>query len=183
MVVPGSIPKMMRSVINLFVIFGNLLLNLKNMKFVLLSSITCFICFVLSSQSLKAQETYCNPMNLDYGFTPIPNFSEQGRHRATADPVITFFKDRYYLFSTNLRQAEGKAEAMRMEAAGRNDSAKTMTDTFARQFALACVGFSRGGCCGCSGLCLAFETQHCVCHRHGGHRVYGGRRVQASTTP
>jgi hypothetical protein len=40
-------------------------------------------------------------MNLDYGFTPIPNFSEQGRHRATADPVITYFKDRYYLFSTN----------------------------------------------------------------------------------
>lgn len=40
-------------------------------------------------------------MNLDYGFTPIPNFSTQGRHRATADPVITLFKDHYYLFSTN----------------------------------------------------------------------------------
>lgn len=40
-------------------------------------------------------------MNLDYGFTPIPNFSEQGRHRATADPVISFFKNQYYLFSTN----------------------------------------------------------------------------------
>jgi hypothetical protein len=40
-------------------------------------------------------------MNLDYGFTPIPNFSEQGRHRATADPVISYFKDKYYLFSTN----------------------------------------------------------------------------------
>lgn len=47
------------------------------------------------------QKTYCNPMNLDYGFTPIPNFSEQGRHRATADPVISFFKNQYYLFSTN----------------------------------------------------------------------------------
>ncbi|HOI47967.1 MAG TPA: family 43 glycosylhydrolase [Prolixibacteraceae bacterium] len=45
--------------------------------------------------------TYCNPMNLDYGFTPIPDFSEQGRHRATADPVITLFKNDYYLFSTN----------------------------------------------------------------------------------
>ncbi len=47
------------------------------------------------------QKTYCNPMNLDYGFTPIPNFSEQGRHRATADPVISYFKNQYYLFSTN----------------------------------------------------------------------------------
>lgn len=40
-------------------------------------------------------------MNLDYGYTPIPNFSEWGRHRATADPVITYFKGDYYLFSTN----------------------------------------------------------------------------------
>ena len=40
-------------------------------------------------------------MNLDYGFTPIPNFAEAGRHRATADPVITPFKGDYYLFSTN----------------------------------------------------------------------------------
>lgn len=45
--------------------------------------------------------TYCNPINIDYGYTPIPNFSEMGRHRATADPVITVFKDKYYLFSTN----------------------------------------------------------------------------------
>jgi hypothetical protein len=45
--------------------------------------------------------TWCNPMNLDYGFTPIPNFSEWGRHRATADPVIQRFKGNYYLFSTN----------------------------------------------------------------------------------
>lgn len=40
-------------------------------------------------------------MNLDYGYTPIPNFSEWGRHRATADPVIVNYKDEYYLFSTN----------------------------------------------------------------------------------
>ncbi len=45
--------------------------------------------------------TYCNPMNLDYGYSPIPNFSEQGKHRTTADPVITLFKGNYYLFSTN----------------------------------------------------------------------------------
>lgn len=45
--------------------------------------------------------TYCNPINLDYGYTPIPNFSEWGRHRATADPVIVTYKGDYYLFSTN----------------------------------------------------------------------------------
>ena len=53
-----------------------------------------------TSYNLKPS-TYCNPLNLDYGFTPIPNFSEAGRHRATADPVIVFFKDKYFLFSTN----------------------------------------------------------------------------------
>ncbi|WP_246853632.1 family 43 glycosylhydrolase [Rufibacter aurantiacus] len=49
----------------------------------------------------KPQRTYCNPMNLDYGYTPIPNFTESGKHRATADPVIVMYKGDYYLFSTN----------------------------------------------------------------------------------
>ena len=40
------------------------------------------------------QRTYCNPMNLDYGYTPIPNFSEWGKHRATADPVIVTIQRR-----------------------------------------------------------------------------------------
>lgn len=47
------------------------------------------------------QKTYCNPVNIDYGYTPIPDFSEWGRHRATADPVIVNYKGDYYLFSTN----------------------------------------------------------------------------------
>lgn len=59
-----------------------------------------FLFFFLSSLEAQ-QKTYCNPINIDYGFTPIPNFSEQGRHRATADPVIVVFKNNYYLFSTN----------------------------------------------------------------------------------
>jgi xylan 1,4-beta-xylosidase len=62
------------------------------------------VLFVLSSISLHAQHkqlTYCNPINLDYGYTPIPNFSTQGKHRATADPVIVTYKGDYYLFSTN----------------------------------------------------------------------------------
>ena len=57
--------------------------------------------FCLSSGSIAQQKTYCNPINIDYGYTPIPNFSEWGRHRATADPVIVNYKGDYYLFSTN----------------------------------------------------------------------------------
>jgi xylan 1,4-beta-xylosidase len=66
--------------------------------------ITVVVLFILLSFQASAQNkplTYCNPINLDYGYTPIPNFSEQGKHRATADPVIVNFKGDYYLFSTN----------------------------------------------------------------------------------
>lgn len=54
-----------------------------------------------SSIIIAQQKTYCNPINIDYGYTPIPNFSQWGRHRATADPVIVTYKNDYYLFSTN----------------------------------------------------------------------------------
>jgi hypothetical protein len=47
------------------------------------------------------QKTYCNPVNVDYGYTPIPDFVTHGKHRATADPVIVLYKGDYYLFSTN----------------------------------------------------------------------------------
>jgi xylan 1,4-beta-xylosidase len=56
---------------------------------------------LISALQNRAQSTYCNPMNIDYGYTPIPDFSEKGRHRTTADPVIILFKGDYYLFSTN----------------------------------------------------------------------------------
>ena len=56
---------------------------------------------LLPVASMAQQKTYCNPINIDYGYTPIPDFSESGRHRATADPVITMYKGDYYLFSTN----------------------------------------------------------------------------------
>jgi len=62
--------------------------------------IALFISFLWAANA-PAQKTYCNPVNLDYGFTPIPNFSDWGRHRATADPVIVTYKGDYYLFSTN----------------------------------------------------------------------------------
>ena len=63
----------------------------------------CFVLlFFLASFSADAQnKTYCNPINIDYGYTPIPNFSTWGRHRATADPVIVNYKGDYFLFSTN----------------------------------------------------------------------------------
>src|SRR4026208_1643639 len=56
---------------------------------------------MMSMVPISQQKTYCNPINIDYGYTPIPNFSEWGRHRATADPVIVNYKGDYYLFSTN----------------------------------------------------------------------------------
>ncbi|MFC6095060.1 discoidin domain-containing protein [Flavobacterium qiangtangense] len=54
-----------------------------------------------TKEIIAQQKTYCNPINVDYGYCPIPNFVTQGKHRATADPVITNFKGEYYLFSTN----------------------------------------------------------------------------------
>jgi hypothetical protein len=62
--------------------------------------ILLFICCI-NTYGQQNQKTYCNPINIDYGYTPIPNFSEWGRHRATADPVIVNYKGDYYLFSTN----------------------------------------------------------------------------------
>ena len=56
---------------------------------------------LLSTDMMGQQKTYCNPINIDYGYTPIPNFSQWGRHRATADPVIVNYKGDFYLFSTN----------------------------------------------------------------------------------
>lgn len=47
------------------------------------------------------QQTFCNPINVDYGYTPFESFTEWGRHRATADPVVVNYKGDLYLFSTN----------------------------------------------------------------------------------
>ena len=60
-----------------------------------------FFLLLLSESVLSQTKTYCNPINVDYGHTPIPNFGEWGRHRATADPVIVNYKGDFYLFSTN----------------------------------------------------------------------------------
>jgi len=72
----------------------------KNIRFTMRSFFGfCFLMIFVTGYS--QQKTYCNPINIDYGYTPIPNFSEWGRHRATADPVIVNYKNDYYLFSTN----------------------------------------------------------------------------------
>lgn len=61
-----------------------------------------FVLLILVCVNLHAQNTtYCNPINVDYGYCPIPNFVQQGKHRATADPVVVTFKGKYFLFSTN----------------------------------------------------------------------------------
>ncbi|MCC7524474.1 MAG: discoidin domain-containing protein [Chitinophagaceae bacterium] len=66
------------------------------MRFVF-AGLSCLCALFANAQS----STYCNPINIDYGYTPIPNFSTWGRHRTTADPVIVNYKGDYYLFSTN----------------------------------------------------------------------------------
>lgn len=63
--------------------------------------IALLILLFISMYGIAQQKTYCNPINIDYAYCPIPSFVTQGKHRATADPVITFFKGEYYLFSTN----------------------------------------------------------------------------------
>ena len=59
------------------------------------------ILFLGTQLLFSQQKTYCNPINIDYGYTPFDVFSTQGKHRATADPVIVNFKDDLFLFSTN----------------------------------------------------------------------------------
>ena len=51
--------------------------------------------------AVSQQQTYCNPVNIDYGYTPHENFTPWGKHRATADPVIVNYRNDLYLFSTN----------------------------------------------------------------------------------
>jgi hypothetical protein len=70
---------------------------MKKIKYFFLSGIL----LALTLPAFAQQKTYCNPVNIDYGYTPIPNFSEWGKHRATADPVIVNYKGDYFLFSTN----------------------------------------------------------------------------------
>jgi xylan 1,4-beta-xylosidase len=71
----------------------NVLQSIRRFLIIALLTINCMVS--------EAQKTYCNPLNLDYAYCPIPDFTVFGKHRATADPVIVLFKGDYYLFSTN----------------------------------------------------------------------------------
>lgn len=75
------------------------------MKLLILMTFLALFFSIGTTPTISAQTnpvtTYCNPINIDYGYTPIPNFSEWGRHRATADPVIVNYKGDFFLFSTN----------------------------------------------------------------------------------
>ncbi|WP_316785502.1 family 43 glycosylhydrolase [Pedobacter frigiditerrae] len=72
------------------------------MYFNICKRISIALLLVLSSLiTIAQQKTYCNPINVDYGYTPFPSFTEWGKHRATADPVIVNYKGDFYLFSTN----------------------------------------------------------------------------------
>jgi xylan 1,4-beta-xylosidase len=73
------------------------ILIMRNMTFIFISSALC----ISGSLFGQNQKTYCNPVNIDYGYTPIPDYTTAGKHRATADPVIVNYKGDYYLFSTN----------------------------------------------------------------------------------
>jgi hypothetical protein len=56
----------------------------------------CIIAIAHPALAQSAPKTFCNPLDLDYGF-----FQRDKRvFRHGADPVIVLYKDRYYLFST-----------------------------------------------------------------------------------
>ena len=61
----------------------------------LLAIVSLSIVSLFSAQ----QKTYCNPINIDYGYTPFEVFSKQGKHRATADPVIVNFQKKLVIIN------------------------------------------------------------------------------------
>jgi len=52
-------------------------------------------CLLLFALPAKAQQTFCNPLNLNYRF-----MSDAKDAREAADPVIILFEDEYYLFAS-----------------------------------------------------------------------------------
>jgi len=50
---------------------------------------------LLATQTAKSQQTFCNPLNLNYRF-----MADAIDAREAADPVIILFKDDYYLFAS-----------------------------------------------------------------------------------
>lgn len=86
----------------------------------------------ITSTTLLAQDkkTYCNPINIDYGYCPIPNFVTWGKHRATADPVIVNYKGDYYLFSTNQWGYWWSSDMLNWNFVSRHFLTKELTDKY-----------------------------------------------------
>lgn len=65
-------------------------------------SLLLLSCLLLSCAGNKMvteqQTTFCNPMNLDYGWGCFQK--REKKARSAADPVIVLFKGKYYLFTT-----------------------------------------------------------------------------------
>ena len=71
-------------------------------------SVAILLFFSINAQ----QKTFCNPINIDYGYTPFEVFSKQGKHRATADPVIVNFQKKLFAFSENSPELTGSCSAI-----------------------------------------------------------------------
>jgi len=69
---------------------------MKNKLSLLLVSFFLFSC-AENKQVTEQQTTFCNPMNLDYGWGCFQK--REKKARTAADPVIVLFKDKYYLFT------------------------------------------------------------------------------------
>src|SRR5690349_20206163 len=60
-------------------------------------SFRCALAVLLFAQIARGSEqTYCNPLDLNYGLRA----TKGAVHRHGADPVIVFYNDKYWLFST-----------------------------------------------------------------------------------
>lgn len=71
---------------------------MKNILFVLLSSFVLSSCSSSENKVAEKQTTFCNPMNLDYGWGCFQ--TKQKKARSAADPVVVLFKGKYYMFTT-----------------------------------------------------------------------------------
>lgn len=69
------------------------------MKKIFLFILTVFFISVHFMRAIEYEEkTYCNPLNLDYGWGCF--LKDRKTSRSAADPVIVLFKEKYYLFTT-----------------------------------------------------------------------------------
>lgn len=57
----------------------------------------CMIALLSPSFTTVKENTFCNPMNLNYRFQP----SSRNSYREAADPVITIYKGKYFLYASH----------------------------------------------------------------------------------